>query len=281
MYKFRRKHLHDIFRYVGIGAVILLGLAVVGHFLGQYIPFMEQWIAHLGIFGPIVFVGIYSVLTAIFFPSNVLGLAAGAMFEFWHGIIVMAFATVAGSIVMFVVARWIMKKRVEKMLGAHPKLLAVDEAVSQEGFKLMFLLRLSPIPFAPLSYVLGSSKVRFIPYLLASVGMFLSNISIVYYGYVAKHVMKLTGHTEDFPIGHYVGLFIGLVVAIGTTVYVSFVVRRELKRYLPEDVTKQGSSRSSKKDRQDQTIASGHKAARQKRPKPRPSEDFGGDARPV
>ena len=264
MHKFRRKHLRDIFRYIGIGAVILLVLAVLGHFLGQYIPFMEHWIDHLGILGPVVFVGIYSIVTALFFPSNVFGLGAGAMFEFWHGIIVMAFATIGGSLVMFIVARWIMKKRVEKMLESYPKLLAVDEAVSKEGFKLMFLLRLSPLPFAPLSYVLGSSKVRFMPYILASIGMFLSNIPIVYYGFVAKHVMKLTGHTEDFPISHYVGLFIGLVVAIGTTVYVSFVVRRALKRYLPEDVTKESSSPNKKTS-----------------PKPRPAEDFGGEMRPT
>ena len=266
MPKFRRKHLRDIFRYVGIGALVLLGLAVLGHFLGQYIPFMEHWIARMGMLGPVIFVGVYSVLTAIFFPSNVLGLAAGAMFEFWHGVIVMAFATIGGAIVMFILARWMMKKRVEKMLESHPKLLAVDEAVSREGFKLMFLLRLSPIPFAPLSYVLGSSKVRFFPYLFACIGMFLSNIPIVYYGFVAKHVMKLTGHTEDFPISHYVGLFIGLVVAIGTTVYVSFVVRRALKRYLPGDITKEDRPRS--KPRATETS---HNAIK----------DFGGKARPT
>lgn len=266
MPKFHRKHLRDILRYVGIGAIILLGLAVLGHYLGRYIPYMERWIAHLGMLGPVVFVVLYAVLTALFFPSNVLGLGAGAMFEFWHGIIVMAFATIAGAVVMFVVARWMMKKRVEKMLDSHPKLLAVDEAVSREGFKLMFLLRLSPIPFAPLSYVLGSSKVRFLPYILACIGMFLSNIPIVYYGFVAKHVMKLTGHTEDFPISHYVGLFIGLVVAIGTTVYVSFVVRRALKRYLPEDVTRESRPRPQ---------------AKAQEAKPSSSEDFGGEARPI
>ena len=256
----RKKRLRDVFRYIGIGAVVLLILAILGHFVGEYIPFAEQWIDHLGMLGPVVFIVVYSVLTACFFPSNVLGLGAGAMFEFWHGIIVMAFATLTGAILMFVIARWIMKKRVEKMLEGHPKLLAVDEAVSREGFKLMFLLRLSPVPYAPLSYVLGSSKVRFLPYILATVGMFLSNIPIVYYGYVAKHVMKLTGHTESYPMSHYVGLFAGLVVAIVTTVYVSFVVRRALKRYFPNDVTKESS--------------------RPKRPaptKPRPMEDFGGE----
>lgn len=265
MYPFRRRHWNTILRYLGLGAILLLGLAILGHFLGQYIPFMEHRIHRLGVLGPVVFVVVYSALTAFFFPSNVLGLAAGALFEFWYGIVVMAFATVAGSTVMFIAARCMMKKRVEAMLESHPKLLAIDEAVSREGFKLMFLLRLSPVPFAPLSYVLGSSRVRFLPYLLASVGMFLSTIPIVYYGYVAKHVMKFTGDTENYPIDHYIGLCIGLVVAIVTTIYVSFVVHRALKRYLPDDITKSGSGHCGKKDQA----------------KTRSAESVGGDARSV
>ena len=97
---------------------------------------------------------------------------------------------------MFLVARTGLKSKIEKILEKHPKLQVIDAAMGQEGFRLMFLLRLSPVPYAILSYMLSVCRVRFWPYILATVGMLISNIPVVYYGFVAKHLMKYAGRVR-------------------------------------------------------------------------------------
>jgi uncharacterized membrane protein YdjX (TVP38/TMEM64 family) len=55
-------------------------------------------------------------------------------------------------------------RRAEK----SPKFLAVEEAIHEQGFKLVFLLRLSPfIPFNVLNYLMGVTSVKFWDYLFA------------------------------------------------------------------------------------------------------------------
>jgi uncharacterized membrane protein YdjX (TVP38/TMEM64 family) len=48
---------------------------------------------------------------------------------------------------------------------------ALDRAVGDQGRKLVFLLRLSPVfPFNILNYALGLTSVRFVDYVVASIG---------------------------------------------------------------------------------------------------------------
>ena len=216
---------------ISLGLIVLAGLVFLGHFIGEYIPYMENAVAHMGHWGPIVFTVAFVVFTAIFVPADVLLLCAGAMFDFLWGYIFSSIATFIAAAALFFPARWGVKTFIERSLKKHPKLQSINNCVGDEGFKLIFLLRLGPIPFTPLSYLLSISRVRFWPYFFASVGMLLSNISMVYYGYAAKHLMKYAGGVEDKSPAHYIGLIIGVVVAIITMLYVTFLVKKALKRY--------------------------------------------------
>lgn len=50
-------------------------------------------------------------------------------------------------------------------MADNPKFKSMDRAIEKEGFKLMLLLRLSPLfPFALSNYLYGASSIRFLPY---------------------------------------------------------------------------------------------------------------------
>ena len=58
------------------------------------------------------------------------------------------------------------------MLVLHfsfPKFKAVDQAIETEGWKIVFLIRLSPVlPFNVMNYALGLTGVKFWHYAIAS-----------------------------------------------------------------------------------------------------------------
>ena len=77
---------------------------------------------------------------------------------------------------------------------ATPRFAAIDRAVGAQGRKIVFLLRLSPVfPFTLLNYALGLTRVRFVDYLVASIGMLPGTLLYVYYGKLAGDVAALAG----------------------------------------------------------------------------------------
>ena len=68
------------------------------------------------------------------------------------------------------------------------KFAAMDDAIGEHGWKIVLLLRLSPlIPFNMSNYLYGLTAIRFWPYVLASVvGTLPANVLFVYLGAAGK-----------------------------------------------------------------------------------------------
>ncbi|NCC52876.1 MAG: TVP38/TMEM64 family protein [Spartobacteria bacterium] len=209
---------------VGLGLVALLG-----RFFGHYVPQAEAWINDQGVWGPLIYVLVYCLLVASFFSVDVLSFAAGVMFGLWRGFLYAYFGTFVAGALIFFVGRHLARGRVEKFVKSHPNLAKVDTAVGKEGLKIMLLLRMSPLPFAPLSYSLSITRVSFSAYLAACAGMALTNFISVYYGYVAKHLTGVAGGVEHHGAGHYILMFGMLAVTILAAVVVTRVTRQALK----------------------------------------------------
>ena len=62
-----------------------------------------------------------------------------------------------------------MKSWVENWSEKYPKFKEVDRAIEKEGWKIVALVRLSPlIPFSFVNYALALTSVRFVEYALMS-----------------------------------------------------------------------------------------------------------------
>lgn len=74
------------------------------------------------------------------------------------------------------------------ILEDNPKFSSMDRAVEKEGFKLMLLLRLSPLfPFALSNYLYGASSIRFWPYFFGTLlGFAPGTFAYVYAGEIGK-----------------------------------------------------------------------------------------------
>jgi uncharacterized membrane protein YdjX (TVP38/TMEM64 family) len=129
-----------------------------------------------------------------FVPASLLTLAAGAIFGIPAGTLYVFVAATVGSCLAFLVSRYLARVAVERRIEGNPKFAAIDRAVGRQGRRIVFLLRLSPVfPFNLLNYALGLTRVRFVDYAVAAVGMLPGTLLYVYLGKVAGDVAALAG----------------------------------------------------------------------------------------
>jgi uncharacterized membrane protein YdjX (TVP38/TMEM64 family) len=217
-------------RRIGLILLASIGLILAGRRLGDLFPRFAMWVDGFGVWGPVLFIAGYIVATVAFAPGSVLTLAAGAIFGLLEGTIYVLVGATIGSVAAFLVARYAARAAVEQKLAGNPGFAAIDRAVGSSGFKIVLLLRLSPVfPFNLLNYALGLTNVRLRDYALASIGMLPGALLYIYYGKIAGDVVLLAGGMagERGP-GYYVVLTVGLVATGVVTTVVTRVARRAL-----------------------------------------------------
>ena len=195
-----------------------------------------QWINSLGSLGGIVFIGIYIIATLAFLPAAILTLGAGVIFGvIWGSLYVFVGATL-GAIAAFLVGRYLARGWVKQKISSYKKFANIDKAVSKEGLKIVFLIRLSPLfPFNLLNYALGVTSVSLKDYFLASVGMIPGTIMYVYLGHLAGDLALIGNKSQpDNMILHWVIQIIGLIATIAVTVYVTKIAKKALKEEILE-----------------------------------------------
>ena len=208
-------------------AIVLLRLLPVQGFLERSV----QWASGTGTAGLVVFAFIYMAAAVLFLPGSVLTLLAGALFGLKRGTLAVSAGATLGAAASFLITRYLARDRVARRAAENPRFASLDAAVGREGWKIVFLTRLSPIfPYNLLNYLFGLTKVGFWPYLLASwVGMLPGTILYVYLGFAGRAVAAKAGGPG---IGNlWEGIFwgVGLAATALLTFYVARLARRALR----------------------------------------------------
>lgn len=216
---------------IALGAVALGALFLVGRWAGGYVPRFAEWVRTLGALGPAVFVAGYAVATIGGVPGSLLTLAAGAIFGLWAGTLWVLLGATLGASGAFLVARYLAREAVERRVLADPRFAAIDRAIAEQGRRVVFLLRLSPaVPFTLLNYLLGLTRVRFVDFLAASLGMLPGTMLYVYAGQVAGQLAATAGGASPpRGTGYWVVLALGLLATVAVTVLVTRAARRALR----------------------------------------------------
>lgn len=195
-----------------------------------------QWINSLGALGGVVFIGIYILATLAFLPAAILTLGAGVIFGVIWGSLYVFIGATLGAVAAFLVGRYLARGWVKEKISSYKKFANIDQAVSKEGLKIVFLIRLSPLfPFNLLNYALGVTSVSLKDYFLASVGMIPGTIMYVYLGHLAGDLALIGNQNKsDNMILHWVIQIIGLIATIAVTVYVTKIAKKALKEEILE-----------------------------------------------
>ncbi|MBD2136497.1 TVP38/TMEM64 family protein [Anabaena sp. FACHB-1237] len=190
-----------------------------------------EWINNLGIIGGIAFISLYIIATITILPGLILTLGAGVIFGvIWGSIYVFIGATI-GAVFAFLIGRYLARNWVKSKISTYKKFAAIDHAIGKEGFKIVFLTRLSPLfPFNILNYALGITSVSLKDYFLASVGMIPGTIMYVYLGSLAGNLALIgTANQPSNSTIQWVLKIIGFIATLIVTIYVTKIAKKALE----------------------------------------------------
>lgn len=211
-------------------ALLALGVLGGGSRLREILTDLPRRIEELGPAGPILFVAVYVTAAVILVPGSALTLAAGAMFGFVRGFAWVSLASTLGATAAFLVGRHLARDWVARRLRDHPRFAAIDQAVAEQGWRIVLLTRLSPVfPFTLLNYAYGLTRVRLADYVAASwIGMMPGTALYVYLGTLARAGVEGTrGASVPWALR-----LLGLAATVAVVVLIARTARRILSRHL-------------------------------------------------
>jgi len=211
---------------ISVAAVASLFVLPVNEYLAQLL----DWVRSMGAWGPVFLAAAYAVACVFFVPGWILTLGAGFLFGVVRGTIAVSAGSVLGATAAFLIGRTLLREPIEKKIAAYPRFQAIDRAVGQQGFKIVLLVRLSPIfPFNLLNYAFGLTKVSLRRYVLASwLGMLPATVVYVYIGSALKNLADVAAGKTEGGIAQEAFFVAGLVMALVATIVITRVARRAL-----------------------------------------------------
>jgi uncharacterized membrane protein YdjX (TVP38/TMEM64 family) len=163
----------------------------------------------------------------------ILTIGAGFAFGLWKGFLAVSAGATLGAALAFLVARSIARDRIEAMAKGNDRFQRIDSAISEQGAKIIFLLRLSPvIPFNLSNYFYGLTAVKFWPYVFASwVGMMPATFLYVFIGAASKTTVSAAGgEATKYGWQYWTFLSLGLAATIVVIIWVTKIARHALKK---------------------------------------------------
>jgi uncharacterized membrane protein YdjX (TVP38/TMEM64 family) len=222
-------------RLIAVLAVVV-ALTVLPFFLPIQGPIKEflDWVHGLGAWGLVALALFWIPAAVLLVPGTVITLAGGALFGLVEATVAISLGSTAGACAAFLVGRGVARPWVERQIAGNVRFQAIDRAIAAQGFKIVLLLRLSPVfPYNLLNYVLALTRVSFRDYALASwIGMIPGTVMYVYIGSTIGELAALfTRERTTLELGFFLA---GLVVTVIVTVYVTRLARRALDRAIAE-----------------------------------------------
>jgi uncharacterized membrane protein YdjX (TVP38/TMEM64 family) len=215
---------------------LIVAAAVAALFVGarllpveEWLKSFQAWVAGKGLAGAAAYAAVYVISALLFVPGSVLTIGAGLLFGLLWGTVLVSIASTTAAALAFLIARYVARGRVQRLAERNPKFGAIDRAVAEQGWKVVALLRLSPlIPFSLSNYLYGLTPVPFAPYLLTSwIAMLPGTFLYVYLGAVGSAAVSGQHRGGAWQTALWV---VGLVATIAVTVLVTRAARRQLDK---------------------------------------------------
>ena len=186
----------------------------------------QGWVTGLGPLGWVLYALVYAVCCVLFVPGSILTLGAGALYGLWTGTAIVLAGATLGATLSFLLAKSVLRKKIERMTAGNAKFTALDRAIAKEGAKIVFLIRLSPVfPFTYINYAFGLTGVGTAPYVLASfVGMIPGTFAYVYLGSAAAGAASGEANTTKKIVQ-----IVGAAVAFAVTIFVARIATKAIR----------------------------------------------------
>jgi uncharacterized membrane protein YdjX (TVP38/TMEM64 family) len=212
---------------VALPLVMACGIAAMQLWPNAVLGFADRMIAMARGLGGIGLIG-FALLQAFvalsgILPASLLGIAAGTIYGLSAGFLLAAVSTMTGAVLAFLLSRSTFRPAIERLCARRPRLRNLDARIARDGWKLVCLLRLSPVmPFAPTSYLLGLSSIRMRDYLIGTLASLPALLGFVFLGTLADAGLS-AARTGAGPWG-WAAIGVGVAATLALTVYLGRIV---------------------------------------------------------
>ena len=197
----------------------------ITHLLAQ----SQATFQHLGFWGVLLFGAGIVVINAAILPLSPVALASGAIFGFWGGLLAITLGTNIGGAVNFLIARYVARDTIARRLGHNERFRLIDAAVGREGWKIIVLLRLCPLPYGLSSYCYGLTAIRFWPYFFATfITIIPANCLFVWFGTTTRAFAGEGAHAHH-P-GEKALMVIGLIAGFCALSYITRLAKAAVEK---------------------------------------------------
>ena len=191
----------------------------------EWVQAYSAWIGSLGAWGVLIYAAAYAGALVVLLPAAPFTIGAGLIYGLWGFPVALLSATLGASLA-FLVSRHLVRGQVARLMTNRPGLRAIDRAVGEEGWRVVALLRLSPlVPFNLQNYACGASSVGFWPFVAATgVGIAPGSLLYVYLGVAGRAASGGAGPVRWALIG------LGVTATVAVTLLVGRRARAVLAR---------------------------------------------------
>lgn len=211
---------------IALAAIVALVLLFRALPVADWLTRFQGWVHDLGFAGYILYALVYAACCVLFVPASILTLGAGALYGLRTGVGVVLVGATLGATLSFLLARTLLRRRIEAMTEGNARFRALDRAIGKEGAKIVFLVRLAPIfPFTYINYAFGLTGIPTAAYVVASFfGMIPGTFAYVYLGSAAAGAASGDADATKKAIQ-----VAGAVFALVVTIFVARLATRAIR----------------------------------------------------
>jgi uncharacterized membrane protein YdjX (TVP38/TMEM64 family) len=219
-------------RRVAAGIVVAAAIAAAVYIGSdrQRLAAIVDWTRTLGAWGPVAAAMLIIPASVVCVPRWLYSVTAGFACGALWAVPAVSAGALLGSATAFFVGRALGRAWVERR-AAGSRIAALDGAMTEGGFRIVALIRLSPLlPCSIASYLLGASRIGFGRFAAATaLGMLPGTILYAALGSLAKDLAEVAAAGAwTGPMVAY--LSAGAAVTVGLLVWLARLVRRQLRQ---------------------------------------------------
>ncbi len=219
----------ELLKAIGVWKLALLGVVGIAMLASlKFFPVLDwikafgEWSAQLGFAGALIYGVVFGVAAILMVPCLPLTIFAGFAFGMFSGLVAVWIGIAIGAAFGFLFARYVAREVVAQKFAQNARFRSIDGAIAKEGWKIVGLLRMCPVPFGITNYLYGLTAIRFWPYMAATmIGLLPPNIAFVYLGAFGKRTLDGPRHPLEFVLG---GL--ALVALLGVMIILRRIAQR-------------------------------------------------------
>lgn len=202
---------HKGIKYIGILLIVICFICYINKFnifKGCSPEYIKGILNSFGVFAPVVFILLFTIVPLTLFPDAILAVAGGLMFGLTKGFIYTMMGALCGATLAFYISRVLGRSFVKKIIKHD--IADFGHNIQKNGFLIILLLRLIPLlPFDVISYSVGFSKIKYKDFFWAT--LFGTIPGILVYANLGAQSTKIGSTSFYISVALLILLFVGSI----------------------------------------------------------------------